>query len=93
MTRTEKIVPKAKKPQTEENECDICRANLYISWIKTEDDNIYCLQHAVKYLTNGRIQPKQCKLLYMYKKEDMKVMIEKITYKLLQQNKKIEAKN
>lgn len=90
VTRIEKIVTKSKKPQTEENECDICRANLYLSWIKCDDDSMYCLQHAVKYLKNDRIQAKQCKLLYLYKKNDIEDMIEKVGEKV--QKKKIESK-
>lgn len=94
MTRSEKIAAKSKKPQTEENECDICRANLYISWIQTDDDNIYCLQHAVKYLKNDRIQAKRCKLLFLYKIDDIDEMINKVKDKLAQQQqkKKIESK-
>lgn len=92
MNSTEKIVTKPKKPQTEENECDICRANLYISWIKCDDDSIYCLRHAVKYLKNNRIQAKQCKLMYMYKMDDIQEMIEKVHEKIVQQKKKTEHK-
>lgn len=79
---------KPKKPQTEENECDICRANVYISWIKCDDDSIYCLRHAVKYLKNSRIQAKQCKLLFMYKKEEIEEIINKVHEKIIQLRKK-----
>lgn len=92
MNRTEKIVVKPKKPQTEENECDICRANVYISWVKCGDDSIYCLQHAVKYLKNGRIQAKQCVLLLLYKKDEIEEIIRKVNDKLNQQKKKTENK-
>lgn len=92
MRRTEKITPKPKKPPIEENECDNCRANLYISWIKTDDDNTYCLQHAIKYLRNNRIQAKQCRLLYLYKIEDIEELIAKIVDKVTQQKKKVEGK-
>lgn len=90
VNRTEKIVLKPKKPQAEENECDICRANVYISWIKCDDDSIYCLQHAVKYLKNNRIKAKQCKLLFMYKKEEIDDIIGKMTEKIAK--RKIEGK-
>lgn len=88
MTRTEKFTAKAKKPQPEENECDICRANLYISWVRTDDDNMYCLQHAVKYLNKNRIQAKQYKLIYKYNITEMKEMISKMMEKISQQVKK-----
>lgn len=88
----EKITTKTKKPQTEENECDICRANLYISWIKNDDDSIYCLQHAVKYLKNERIQAKQCKLMYLYTSIDIEEIIAKVNEKKSQHRKKAGAK-
>lgn len=88
----EKIVSKQKKPQTEEHECDICRANLYVSWIKCDDDSIYCLKHAGKYLTNNRIQAKQCKILYMYENNEIEVLITKVKEKINQQRKKNENK-
>lgn len=88
----EKITVKPKKPQTEENECDICRANVYISWIKCDDDSTYCLHHAVKYLKNNRIQAKQCKLLFMYKKDEIDELISKVNEKINQQKKKNESK-
>lgn len=88
----EKIVLKTKKPQTEENECDICRANVYISWIRCDDDGIYCLQHAVKYMKSNRIQPKQCKLMYMYKMDEIREIIEKVNDKIVQHKKKYENK-
>ncbi|XP_031618620.1 protein Jumonji [Contarinia nasturtii] len=92
VNQTEKIVLKPKKPQAEENECDICRANVYISWIRCDDDSIYCLHHAVKYLKNNRIQAKQCKLLFMYKKEEIEDLINKVNEKINQHKKKIENK-
>lgn len=91
VNRTEKFTTKSKKPQTEENECDICRANLYISWIRNEDENIYCLQHAVKYLKKERIQAKQCKLFYKYNISEMEEIINKTKEKLSQHQKKKSA--
>lgn len=61
-----------------DDECDICRANLYTSWITCQDDSIYCLQHAIKYLRNKRIQAKQCKLMYVYGKDEMEDLIERV---------------
>lgn len=80
---------KQKKPQAENaNECDICRANLYISWIACDDDIIYCLQHAIKYLKNTRIQAKQCKILVKYGKNEIEGLIEKVTERITEQQKK-----
>ncbi|XP_030386202.1 mucin-5AC [Scaptodrosophila lebanonensis] len=97
VTSTEKVQSekgqKAKKQQQPpyksiESECDLCRANLYISMVRTEEGNVYCLQHALKNLNNGNIQAKQCKLIYAYNVDDIQQLIrtlqEKIHQKLRQ---------
>lgn len=82
MKQTEKYSAKNKRQPTEENECDTCRANMYISWIRTADDDIYCLQHAMEYLNSKRIEPDNCKIIYSYKEDDIKDIINKINEKL-----------
>jgi C5HC2 zinc finger len=65
----------------EELECNYCRANLHISWIKLEDDdeeNVYCLKHSLKYLHANRIQKAQCKLLFTYTIEEIEKLIKKL---------------
>lgn len=83
---------KNKRQTSEENECDVCRANLYISWIRTTDDDIYCLQHAVEYLKSNRIEADQCKIIYSYKEDDIKDIINKINEKLSTTKKKSVSK-
>ncbi|XP_052846765.1 LOW QUALITY PROTEIN: microtubule-associated protein futsch [Drosophila gunungcola] len=91
VTSTEKVQAekgqKAKKQQQPpyksiESECDLCRANLYISMVRTEDGNIYCLQHALKNLNNGNIQAKQCKLIYAYNVDDIQQLIRQLQEKI-----------
>lgn len=93
VTRNEKIPIKGSKPKptTEDFECDICRANLYISWIKTDEENIYCLQHCLKYIRNGRIQAKHCKLIITYSVQEIEVLIDKIKERTQQSQKKIKV--
>lgn len=86
VTKFEKIPLKnAKKSNSSaaapaaDNECDVCRANLYISWVRTDDDNIYCLQHCLKYINNERLQAKQCRLITTYSVDDVEHLISKIT--------------
>lgn len=67
-----------------ESECDLCRANLYISMIRTDEGNVYCLQHALKNLNNGNIQAKQCKLIYAYNIDDIENLIKNIKDKIQQ---------
>ncbi|KAG4077045.1 hypothetical protein HA402_016032 [Bradysia odoriphaga] len=90
VTRNEKIPIKGSKtkPTTEDFECDICRANLYISWVKTDEDNIYCLQHCLKYIKNDRIQAKQCKLIITYSVQEIETLIDKIKERGTQQSQK-----
>lgn len=91
VTSTEKVQAekgqKAKKTQQPphksiESECDLCRANLYISMVRTEDGNVYCLQHALKNLNNGNIQAKQCKLIYAYNVDDIQQLIRQLQEKI-----------
>lgn len=86
MTNTEKKIEPKNKLQVEELECNYCRANLHISWIKLcdEDDesNYYCLKHALKYLNEDRIQANQCKLLYTYTIDDIKNLLMKLHNKV-----------
>lgn len=76
----------------EENECDVCRANLYISWIRTVDDDIYCLQHALEYLNSNRVEANQCKIIYSYKEDGIKDIINRINEKLSMKKKSITKK-
>ncbi|EDW30325.1 GL17885 [Drosophila persimilis] len=91
VTSTEKVQAekgqKAKKQQQPphksiESECDLCRANLYISMVRTDDGNVYCLQHALKNLNNGNIQAKQCKLIYAYNVDDIQQLIRQLQEKI-----------
>ena len=39
---------------------------------------MYCLKHAIKYLTENRIEAKFCKLVYTYSLEDIDGLIKKL---------------
>ncbi|XP_070507346.1 uncharacterized protein Jarid2 isoform X2 [Chironomus tepperi] len=82
----EKIHEVKKQINAEELECNYCRANLHISWIKLDDDedenNVYCLKHALRYINDNRIQANQCKLLYTYTTEEIEKMIKKLKLKV-----------
>lgn len=86
MTATEKIHEAKSKVNAEELECNYCRANLHISWIKlddeNEDENVYCLKHSLKYLHANRIQANQCKLLFTYTIEEIEKLIRKLKGKV-----------
>ncbi|KAM7355310.1 jumonji, AT rich interactive domain 2 [Cochliomyia hominivorax] len=93
VTSTEKVgnekSGKSKKQQQPphksiESECDLCRANLYISMVRTDEGNVYCLQHALKNLNNGNIQAKQCKLIYAYNIDDIENLIKNLKDRIQQ---------
>lgn len=71
-------------------ECNFCRENLHISWVKLEKDddesedenNVYCLKHALKYLTDNRIQASRCKLVYTYTIDEIDKLIKKLRSKV-----------
>lgn len=73
-------------------ECNYCRANLHISWVKlenedddTEDENnVYCLKHALKYLNDNRIQANRCKLILTYTTDEIDKLIKKLRSKVNQ---------
>lgn len=67
-----------------DNECDLCRANLYISMVCTDEGNVYCLQHALRNLNNGNIQAKKCKLIYAYNVDDIENLIETLKVRIQQ---------
>lgn len=99
VTSTEKVPSekssKSKKQQpvkSIESECDLCRANLYISMVKTDEGNVYCLQHALKNLNNGNIQAKQCKLIFAYYIEDIENLIKELTDKIHQKRSTLSNK-
>lgn len=88
MNALEKIHDVKNKVNAEELECNYCRANLHISWIKLEDDeeenNVYCLTHALKYINDNRIQASQCKLLYTYTMDEIDKLIKKLKLKTIE---------
>lgn len=62
----------------EDCECESCRANVYLSWIRTESDAIYCLQHGLKHIKSGRLPADQCRMVFSYSIEDVEQLIARI---------------
>ncbi|XP_053683705.1 titin [Sabethes cyaneus] len=88
VTKSEKIESKKKTASLEEFECDICRANLYLSLIRVkiisedesvdDEDRIYCLKHGIKFLSDNRLPAKFCQLAYTYSLEDIEELLRKL---------------
>lgn len=97
VTSTEKIMmektqkSKSKQIVPEEYLCETCRANLYISMVRTDENNLYCLQHALKNLNKGNIQAKQCKLIFSYNIEDIENLLKTLKDKLSQKKTNVVA--
>jgi protein Jumonji len=49
---------------------------------KNEEDSIYCLKHAIKYLNDNRLQAKRCRLAYNYNIDEIEKLIRQINDKL-----------
>lgn len=62
----------------EDPECDSCRANVYLSWIRTDQDAIFCLQHGLKQINSGRLVAKQCRLVFTFSIEEVEQLIGKL---------------
>ncbi|XP_058066123.1 platelet binding protein GspB [Anopheles bellator] len=43
-----------------------------------EEERIYCLKHTVKYLADGRLQTKHCRLAYTYSLDDIEELLKKL---------------
>jgi hypothetical protein len=87
----EKIHEVKNKVNAEELECNYCRANLHISWIKLEEEdeesdetNVYCLKHALKYINENRIQASQCKLMYTYTMDEIEKLIKRLKARVIE---------
>nr|XP_022914063.1 protein Jumonji isoform X1 [Onthophagus taurus]XP_022914072.1 protein Jumonji isoform X2 [Onthophagus taurus] len=79
---------KRKKLQSDagDYECEICRTNLFISLVSdSQEDVVYCLEHAIESVEEKRMEIKNCKLMFTYSYEELEGLVDKI-------NKAIEAK-
>jgi len=60
-------------------ECDVCCRNLFMSWIiESQEDAVYCLDHAMEYIEKKKIEVQNCKLVFTYDDQEMTNLIEKM---------------
>ncbi|XP_047114096.1 uncharacterized protein LOC124794633 [Schistocerca piceifrons] len=77
-------LPEKKKyrPAREEDgdyECEICRANLFVSLVtNSHEEGVYCLPHAIDLLTKKRHHLKYCKLMYTYDQSELHELVQKL---------------
>ncbi|KAJ8687429.1 hypothetical protein QAD02_023223 [Eretmocerus hayati] len=82
---------KNKKMQEEESdyECDICRANLYVSLVSDPTDaSIFCLTHAIHYIEKKKEVLKNCVLMYTYSERELNDLILKLKDRIEAKSKK-----
>lgn len=48
-----------------------------------DENNVYCLKHALRYINDNRIQANQCKLMYTYTTEEIEKLIKKLKLKVV----------
>lgn len=60
--------------------------------VKSEDESIYCIKHAIKYITNTRLQANQCKLIYAYGVDEIEQMLEGLKERIATHQKKQNSK-
>lgn len=75
--------PRNAAAAAEDVECYTCRANLYVSWIQSDDEVNYCLQHGLKQIRAGRLKAAACRLLYAYSLSEVEQLIERIRSRTL----------
>jgi hypothetical protein len=47
-----------------------------------DENNVYCLQHALKYINDNRIQASRCKLVFTYTSDEIDKLIKKLRSKV-----------
>lgn len=86
------IHKRKKKPTNNSDadyECEICRANLFISHVADSlDRGVYCLPHAVELLKKKASHVKHSSLFYTYDEDELDELIEKIKSRIEMKNQK-----
>merc|ERR1719410_953326 len=77
----------SKDAEDEEYECYVCNANLYVSLVGNEQDEVtYCLPHGLEYIKENKNKIRHCKLLYTHTIEEIKDILSKVTQRLKTKN-------
>ncbi|XP_066592555.1 uncharacterized protein Jarid2 [Prorops nasuta] len=82
---------KGKQVQEEEGdfECETCRANLFVSLMSnTQEETVYCLEHAAQILTKKKQILKHCTLMFTYSEDELDDLIKKLKDRIEAKSKK-----
>ncbi|XP_043526982.1 protein Jumonji [Frieseomelitta varia] len=70
-------------------ECEICRANLFVSLVSnSQDDSVYCLSHALQLFNRKKQILKHYTLMYTYNEEELNDLIHKLEERIEAKSKK-----
>ncbi|XP_003704705.1 jumonji, AT rich interactive domain 2 [Megachile rotundata] len=70
-------------------ECEVCRANLFVSLVSnSQDDSIYCLPHALQLFNKKKQTLKHCTLMYTYNEDELDELIHKLEERIEAKSKK-----
>ncbi|XP_065214131.1 titin [Planococcus citri] len=95
MTINKKRKPKSSFNDEDNYECEVCRANLFVSLvINSHKETNYCLKHAVNLLQKKPAQLKYCKLMCAYSEDELDEIIKKVQEKMeAKRNRKPNVKS
>ncbi|XP_063239615.1 LOW QUALITY PROTEIN: uncharacterized protein LOC134540673 [Bacillus rossius redtenbacheri] len=79
--------PRTARDDDGDYECEICRANLFVSLVtNSHEEGVYCLPHAVQLLSRESHHLKFCKLMYTYDQSELNELVRRL-------EERIEAKS
>merc|ERR1712088_97312 len=69
--------------EDDEYECYVCNANLYVSLVANENDEVtYCLPHGLEYVKENKSKVKHSKILYTHTMEEIRDILKKVDERL-----------
>ncbi|XP_045621664.2 uncharacterized protein [Procambarus clarkii] len=73
----------------EENMCEMCRQNLYVSLVtNSQEEAVYCLDHALIFLSKNPSHLEYCKLMYTYSLSELDGAIKQMDERIQQKSGK-----
>ncbi|ROT83051.1 putative jumonji/arid domain-containing protein [Penaeus vannamei] len=63
----------------EENMCEVCRQNLYVALVtNSQEEAVYCLEHALIFLKQNPTHLEYCKLMYTYSLSELDISLKQM---------------
>jgi len=72
-----------KDQEDDEYECNICNANLFVSLIANEEEEItFCLKHGMEYIKGNPKKVKSIKLMYTHTLEEVNDVLKRVVKRI-----------